>query len=91
MELVKKIFDCVGIYKLKSRTDNRGGLTYAYEDDIPGFEIKETRVYTMPQKGTFFGIHYSDNTPFNTGGGNASRGRSSFGPGYQWCYGVCQI
>ena len=66
MELVIKIFDCVGIYKLKSRKDNRGGLTYAYEEGVPGFEIKETRVYTMPQKGTFFGIHYSDEaTPFS--------------------------
>ena len=66
MELVKKIFDSVEIYKLKSRTDNRGLMTYAYEDSIDGFEIKETRVYTMPQKGTFFGIHYSDEaTPFS--------------------------
>ena len=66
MELVKKIFDCVSVYKLKSRTDNRGPMTYVYEDCINGFEIKETRVYTMPQKGTFFGIHYSDEaTPFS--------------------------
>ena len=66
MELVKKIFDSVEIYKLKSRTDNRGAMTYAYEDSIDGFKIKETRVYTMPQKGTFFGIHYSDEaTPFS--------------------------
>lgn len=66
MELVKKIFDCVSVYKLKSRTDNRGPMTYAYETSIDGFEIKETRVYTMPQKGTFFGIHYSDEaTPFS--------------------------
>ena len=41
-------------------------MTYAYEASIDGFEIKETRVYTMPQKGTFFGIHYSDEaTPFS--------------------------
>ena len=60
MELIKKIFDCVSVYKLKSRTDNRGPMTYVYEDNIAGFEVKETRVYTMPQKGTFFGIHYSD-------------------------------
>ena len=66
MELVKKIFDCVSVYKLKSRTDNRGPMTYVYEDNIEGFEVKETRVYTMPQKGTFFGIHYSDvATPFS--------------------------
>ena len=66
MELVKKIFDCVSLYKLTSRTDNRGPMTYVYEDNIEGFEVKETRVYTMPQKGTFFGIHYSDEaTPFS--------------------------
>ena len=60
MELVKTIFDCVRIYKLKSRVDNRGPMTYVYEDCIDDFEVKESRVYTMPQKGTFFGIHYTD-------------------------------
>ena len=60
MELIKTIFDCVKIYKLKSRTDNRGPMIYVYEDSINNFEVKETRIYTMPQKGTFCGIHYSD-------------------------------
>ena len=60
VELVKTIFDCVRVYRLKSRIDNRGPMTYVYEDCIDGFEVKETRVYTMPQKGTFFGIHYTD-------------------------------
>ena len=60
MELVKTIFDCVRIYKLKSRVDNRGPMAYVYEDCIEDFKVKETRVYTMPQKGTFFGIHYTD-------------------------------
>ena len=63
MELVKTIFDCVKIYKLNSRSDNRGAMTYVYESGIEGmegFEAKESRIYTMPGKGTFFGIHYTD-------------------------------
>lgn len=60
MELVKTIFDVVKVYKLKSRTDNRGLMTYVYEDAIEGFEAKETRIYDMPKKGTFFGIHYRE-------------------------------
>ena len=59
MELVKEVFGCAGIYRLKSRVDGRGTLTYAY-DGIKGFEVKETRLYSMPHKGTFFGIHYRD-------------------------------
>jgi len=60
MELVKTIFDTVKIYKLKSRTDNRGMMTYVYEEGIEGFESKETRIYDMPKTGTFFGIHYRE-------------------------------
>ena len=61
MELVKELFAggaCV--YKQKSRTDNRGPMTYIFDDSIEGFDIKETRIYTMPKKGTFFGIHYRE-------------------------------
>ena len=60
MELIKTIFDCVKIYKLKSRSDNRGSMTYVYENAIEGFEAKESRIYTMSKKGTFFGIHYRE-------------------------------
>ena len=60
MELIKTIFNVVKVYKLKSRTDNRGLMTYVYEDGIEGFVSKETRVYDMPKKGTFFGIHYRE-------------------------------
>ena len=63
MKLVKTIFDCVKIYKLNSRSDNRGAMTYVYESGIEGmegFEAKESRIYTMPGKGTFFGIHYRE-------------------------------
>ena len=61
MELVKELFAggaCV--YKQKFRTDNRGPMTYIFDDCIEGFDIKETRIYTMPKKGTFFGIHYRE-------------------------------
>lgn len=60
MEPVKTIFDTVKVYKLKSRTDNRGPMTYVYEEGIEGFISKETRIYDMPKKGTFFGIHYRE-------------------------------
>ena len=66
MELVKTIFGTVQVYKLKSRTDNRGLMTYVYEDGIEGFVSKETRIYDMPSKGTFFGIHYrEESAPMN--------------------------
>lgn len=60
MELIKTIFDSVKIYRLKSRTDNRGLMTYVYEEGIEGFVSKETRIYDMPKTGTFFGIHYRE-------------------------------
>ena len=62
MELIKTIFDCVKIYKLNTRSDNRGAMTYVYNNSIEGFEVKESRIYTMSKKGTFFGIHYRDVT-----------------------------
>ena len=60
MELIKTIFDCVKIYKLNSRSDNRGSMTYVYDNSIEGFEAKESRLYTISRKGAFFGIHYRD-------------------------------
>ena len=41
MELIKTIFDCVKIYKLNSRLDNRCSMTYVYEDSIEVFEAKK--------------------------------------------------
>ncbi len=64
MEIVKRVFDKALVIKLKSRTDNRGPMTVAYGEELAakGIEFipKETRVYTMPKKGTFFGIHYRE-------------------------------
>ena len=60
MELIKEIFGSVKIYKLKSRDDNRGNLTYVCDDSIDGFKAKETRTYKMLKSGTFFGVHYRE-------------------------------
>ena len=65
MEITDKFFDKVLILKTRSRVDDRGRMTVTYEDDFfdndeTGFKVKETRIYTMPEKGTFFGIHYRE-------------------------------
>lgn len=62
MEIVRRIFDEALVIKLRSRIDNRGIMTAAYEESFreTGFVPKETRIYTMPEKGTFFGIHFRD-------------------------------
>lgn len=60
MELIKEIYGSVKIYKLNSRDDNRGNLTYVCDDSIEEFKAKETRTYKMPKAGTFFGIHYRE-------------------------------
>ena len=58
--LTKEIFGKVKIYQLRSRVDNRGSLTYVFDDNTVDFKALETRIYSMPKEGTFFGIHYGD-------------------------------
>ena len=64
METARKIFDKVLVLNLRTRTDNRGPMTVVYNNEFAEknllFNAKETRVYTMPKKGTFFGIHYRE-------------------------------
>ena len=64
MEIVKKVFDKALVLKFRTRMDNRGLMAVNYEnefvEDKVGFIIKESRVYTIPKKGTFFGIHYRE-------------------------------
>ena len=43
---------------MTSRVDKRGVMTVVFDDSIEGFDVKATRVYTMNEAGTFFGIHY---------------------------------
>ena len=58
--IIKEIFAKVKIYRLRSRVDNRGLLTYVFDENINDFKQKETRIYSMPKEGTFFGIHYRE-------------------------------
>lgn len=60
MELIGKVFDSAMIFKRRSRVDDRGVMTVVNDESIDGFRAKETRIYSMNVKGTFFGIHYRD-------------------------------
>lgn len=62
--LIKEIFGKVKIYQIHTRVDNRGSLAYVYDENIDDFKALETRIYSMPKEGTFFGIHYrEENSP----------------------------
>ena len=54
--MIKELFEKVKIYRLRSRVDNRGLLTYVFDENINDFIQKETRIYSMPKEGTFFGM-----------------------------------
>ena len=58
--VVKELFGKVKIYRLHTRVDNRGSLAYVFDESIDDFKARETRIYSMPKEGTFFGIHYRD-------------------------------
>ena len=57
---IKEIFGKAKIYKLHTRVDNRGSLAYVFDENTVDFEARETRIYSMPKEGTFFGIHYRE-------------------------------
>jgi len=57
---IKELFGRVKLYQLHTRLDNRGSLEYVFDEKIDDFKTMETRVYSMPKEGTFFGIHYRD-------------------------------
>lgn len=58
--MIKEIFGKARIYKLHSRVDNRGSLEYVFDENTVDFKVRETRIYSMPKEGTFFGIHYRE-------------------------------
>ena len=58
--VIKDLFGKVKIYQLRARVDNRGTLAYVIDENIDDFKALETRIYSMPKEGTFFGIHYRD-------------------------------
>ena len=58
--VIKELFGRVKLYQLHTRVDNRGSLAYVFDEKIYDFKAMETRIYSMPKEGTFFGIHYRD-------------------------------
>ena len=64
--LIKEIFGKVKIYQIHTRVDNRGSLAYVYDENIDDFKALETRIYSMPKEGTFFGIHYREENSLMT-------------------------
>ena len=58
--VIKELFGRVKLYQLYTRLDNRGSLAYVFDENIDDFKALETRIYSMPKEGTFFGIHYRD-------------------------------
>lgn len=58
--MIKEIFGKVKIYRLLTRVDNRGSLEYVFDENTAIFKARETRIYSMPKEGTFFGIHYRE-------------------------------
>ncbi len=58
--VVKEIFGKAKIYRLYTRVDNRGSLEYVFDENTVDFKARETRIYSMPKEGTFFGIHYRE-------------------------------
>ena len=58
--LMKEIYGKVKIYRLHTRIDNRGSLAYVFDENTVDFKALETRIYSMPKEGTFFGIHYRE-------------------------------
>ena len=58
--LIKEIFRKAKIYRLHTRVDNRGSLEYVFDENTVDFKALETRIYSMPKEGTFFGIHYRE-------------------------------
>ena len=58
--MIKEIFGKVKIYQLHTRVDNRGSLAYVFDENTVDFKALETRIYSMPKEGTFFGIQYRE-------------------------------
>lgn len=58
--MIKEIFGKAKIYRLHKRVDNRGSLEYVFDENTVDFKPLETRIYSMPKEGTFFGIHYRE-------------------------------
>ena len=63
MKIIENIFDKCFVIEPGGRKDSRGEMEVLYDnrelkDLLGGFKISEQRIYKMPSKHTFFGIHY---------------------------------
>ena len=63
LKLIERIFEQCMLIELVTRDDVRGNMEISYnEDDLKeitgGFSVKGHRIYRMPHKHTFFGIHF---------------------------------
>jgi len=65
MKLLERIFDHVLVLQSSMKMDSRGSMTIGFDHEeirqyVSDFTLKQQRVYSMPEVGTFFGIHYQD-------------------------------
>ncbi len=62
MKIIEKIFDSVLLLQPDGREDSRGTMQVFFSKTITElpdiFNITEQRIYKIPHKHTFFGIHY---------------------------------
>lgn len=63
MKIVETVFDCCFVIEPCLREDNRGVMEVLYRrreqnGELCDFDLKEQRIYKIPKKHTFFGIHY---------------------------------
>lgn len=65
MRVVEDVFEKCYIIEPDGRTDSRGVMQVFYSERamnelLEGFTINEQRIYKMPKKHTFYGIHYQN-------------------------------
>ena len=62
--ITRRIFEKVAVIFSDKMDDVRGTMAVKNDSSFDelglDFTVKETRVYSMPESGTFFGIHYSN-------------------------------
>ena len=62
MEIKQRLLGDALVLEPDGRTDTRGWMAdfspEALREAVPGMEVKVQRVYSMPERYTFFGIHY---------------------------------
>ncbi len=64
MKVTERFFGDACVLELKTRQDCRGSMKVLSPAEtgeaVPGFVIREQRIYTMPEIHTFFGIHFQE-------------------------------